>query len=351
MNLITIFSHAAAAAATVAETVAETAAETSPYANMVPEDFTFDYSLRVPVLSIVMMIISLAVIIGVPVFIFLYTKKRFQFQLYPVTAGFLACLLGVTMLPQLIMNLFALIPALGNLMDAHPLGSDLFYIALVAILSFAAMYIGLRLSYRKTQESFATAIYFGTAMGIIPILTQGFSNLVSYVSAAFSINQGKLSETVASMIESSTTSEDIESIQQGLDSMTAFINEPSIDYLIVGLDLVLQLIFFVGISIMLLTYISNAAAKKALYMSLIGQGIFTIAFVLRVAVFSDSILICELLNLITAAAAIILAWMTAREFLPDSLEKLLGKPDPTLNNGQDPKDPPHKMPKIVMPKD
>ena len=55
LSIITAASTAAESAAeSIAETVAETAAEGGAVTSMVPEDFAFDYSMRVPVLSIIL---------------------------------------------------------------------------------------------------------------------------------------------------------------------------------------------------------------------------------------------------------------------------------------------------------
>lgn len=54
LSIIAAASTAAESAAeSIAETVAETAAEGGAVTSMVPEDFAFDYSMRVPVLSII----------------------------------------------------------------------------------------------------------------------------------------------------------------------------------------------------------------------------------------------------------------------------------------------------------
>ena len=68
LSIIAAASTAAESAAeSIAETVAETAAEGGALTSLVPEDFAFDYAMRVPVLSIILMVMALAGMIAVPV--------------------------------------------------------------------------------------------------------------------------------------------------------------------------------------------------------------------------------------------------------------------------------------------
>lgn len=69
---------------------------------MVPEDFAFDYAMRVPVLSIILMVIALAVMIAVPVYLIIRMKNRFRFDVYALTFGLLAYMVGVGIIPTVI---------------------------------------------------------------------------------------------------------------------------------------------------------------------------------------------------------------------------------------------------------
>ena len=100
LSIIAAASTAAESAAeSIAETVAETAAEGGAVTSMVPEDFAFDYSMRVPVLSIILMVIALAVMIAVPVYLIIRMKNRFRFDVYALTFGLLAYMVGVGIIP------------------------------------------------------------------------------------------------------------------------------------------------------------------------------------------------------------------------------------------------------------
>ena len=79
LSIIAAASTAAESAAeSIAETVAETAAEGGAVTSIVPEDFAFDYAMRVPVLSIILMVIALSVMIASSGFIFFRNEWRIE---------------------------------------------------------------------------------------------------------------------------------------------------------------------------------------------------------------------------------------------------------------------------------
>lgn len=347
MNLFSIITAASSAAESTAESVAESMAETAAEITMVPEDFVFDYSSRVPILSIIFMVIAMALIIAVPCYLLFRMKNRFHFELYALTFGLLAYMVGVGILPSVAELLLAQIPPLKSFLTDHVVYADLLHAVLLVVFSFAAIWVCMRFALRKSASVFAGAAIMGTAVGLLPILTQGLSYLMSYLSASISINQGQLVNSVTSMLEDAMAPEEI---QSGLDSMAAFIETPSYEFLFLGTDLVLQLATFLGVSILLGIYIGRKA-KTSLYKALAVQLVFGIFFGLRCTGALKSSILCEVIYLAVAAFSILIAWTELKTYLPADLEKFLGKPDPKLTNRGGKDDKPHKMPKIVMPKD
>lgn len=170
---------------------------------------------------------------------------------------------------------------------------------------------------------------------------------MSYISAAISINQGQLTSSVASMINEGM---DAAEIQSGLDSMATFIQTPSQEFLFLGTDLIFQMITFLGVSLLIGMFLSRKA-KTSLFKAIGVQLIFGIFFAVRATGVIESSAICELIYIVVAALSIAAAWTELKTYMPDDLEKFLGKPDPKRQNHGPKNQPPHKMPKIVMPKD
>ena len=81
------------------------------------------------------------------------------------------------------------------------------------------------------------------------------------------------------------------------------------------------------------------------------QLIFGIFFAVRATGVIESVAVCEIIYIVIAALSLAATWTELKTYMPDDLEKFLGKPDPTRKNGGPKNQPPHKMPKIVMPKD
>lgn len=50
------------------------------------------------------------------------------------------------------------------------------------------------------NNAFASSVLLGLGVGLLPIVTQGLSYVMSYLSAAISINQGQLISSVSSML-------------------------------------------------------------------------------------------------------------------------------------------------------
>jgi uncharacterized membrane protein YhfC len=364
MSFLSIIAAASTAAESVAETVAESAAESaaegSAVASMVPEDFAFDYTMRVPVLSIVFMVIALIVMITVPVYLLMRMKNRFRFDVYAMTFGLLAYMVGVGIMPSVVEFLVAQIAPAKEFLSANAVAADILHVTLLIVFSFASIFLFFRFSLRHSfqknvdpeapaeeKNAFASSVIFGIGVGLLPIVTQGLSYVMSYISAAISINQGQLASSVTSMINEGMNATEI---QDGLDSMATFIQTPSQEFLFLGTDLVFQMITFLGVSLLIGMFLSRKA-KTSMFKAVGVQLIFGIFFAVRATGVIESSAICELIYIVVAALSIVAAWSELKTYMPDDLKKFLGKPDPKRQSGGPKNQPPHKMPKIVMPKD
>ena len=197
------------------------------------------------------------------------------------------------------------------------------------------------------HNAFASSVLLGLGVGLLPIVTQGLSYVMSYLSAAISINQGQLISSVSSML---TEGMEPSEIQNGLNSMAEFIQTPSLEFLFLGTDLVFQLLTFLGVAVLIGIFL-NRKAKTSMFKAVCVQLIFGIFFAVRATGVIESVAVCEIIYIVIAALSLAATWTELKTYMPDDLEKFLGKPDPTRKNGGPKNQPPHKMPKIVMPKD
>lgn len=197
------------------------------------------------------------------------------------------------------------------------------------------------------NNAFASSVLLGLGVGLLPIVTQGLSYVMSYLSAAISINQGQLISSVSSML---TEGMEPSEIQNGLNSMAEFIQTPSQEFLFLGTDLVFQLLTFLGVAVLIGIFL-NRKAKTSMFKAICVQLIFGIFFAVRATGVIENVAVCEIIYIVIAALSLATAWTELKTYMPDDLEKFLGKPDPSRKNGGPKNQPPHKMPKIVMPKD
>ena len=197
------------------------------------------------------------------------------------------------------------------------------------------------------NNAFASSVLLGLGVGLLPIVTQGLSYVMSYLSAAISINQGQLISSVSSML---TEGMEPSEIQNGLNSMAEFIQTPSLEFLFLGTDLVFQLLTFLGVAVLIGIFL-NRKAKTSMFKAICVQLIFGIFFAVRATGVIENVAVCEIIYIVIAALSLATAWTELKTYMPDDLEKFLGKPDPSRKNGGPKNQPPHKMPKIVMPKD
>ena len=331
LSIIAAASTAAESAAeSIAETVAETAAEGGAVTSMVPEDFAFDYAMRVPVLSIILMVIALAVMIAVPVYLIIRMKNRFRFDVYALTFGLLAYMVGVGIIPTVIELLAAQIAPVKEFLSSNTVAADVMHVTFLIVFSFLAIFVCSRFSMRHSMRknmnpeeanlpenknnAFASSVLLGLGVGILPIVTQPSE------------------------------------IQNGLNSMAEFIQTPSLEFLFLGTDLVFQLLTFLGVAVLIGIFL-NRKAKTSMFKAVCVQLIFGIFFAVRATGVIESVAVCEIIYIVIAALSLAATWTELKTYMPDDLEKFLGKPDPTRKNGGPKNQPPHKMPKIVMPKD
>ena len=160
-------------------------------------------------------------------------------------------------------------------------------------------------------------------------------------------NQGQLISSVSSML---TEGMEPSEIQNGLNSMAEFIQTPSLEFLFLGTDLVFQLLTFLGVAVLIGIFLNRKAKTSMFKLSA-----FSLIF---------GILLCSTCNRSHRKRCYLRDYLhcyccTLPCCCMDRIKnlyarwswKFLGKPDPTRKNGGPKNQPPHKMPKIVMPKD
>lgn len=320
-------------------------------AGLTPEDFGYDYTQRVPVLSIFAMILSIILAVAVPVVIILYVKKRYKLDSQVIIYGLLSYMAGAYLLPYLFYIGMQYIDSATGFFSANELIYSILMSVITAGLELAALFIGLRMAHKRTPLTLGNIITFAVIFCVFPLLTQTISNLGNYLSVSITVNQGGLRDAVANMIESGeSTREDVDGL---LTAMTSLFTENFFYYIFMALDVLLLLFMRAGLCVFLGGSILGILPKPQKYFSLLIAGLYAATMLLRYCGLVESYVIAELLYFLLAVISMLLAYRAVAQFMPEDLKRLLGKPDPSLNpkNNKPGNNTGHKMPKIVMPKD
>lgn len=321
-------------------------------AGLTPEDFAYDYSQRIPVTSIIAMVLAIILAVAVPILIFIYVKKRYSLNSQIIIYGLLSYMLGGYLLPYLIMIGLQLLDSSTGIFTAVPAVYAVLISVITAVLEFAALYLGLRFIHKRTPINVGNAILFAVFFCVFPLLTQTISNLGSYLSVSITVNGGGLRDAVANMIEANeTTKADVESL---LAAMTSLFTESFFYYIFMVLDVLLLLLVRAGVCILLAGGMLGKLKKPQTYYSFIIIALYAAIMFLRYCGAVENYVFAELLYLVLAVVSLFFAYHALSHFMQDDLKRLTGKPDPALNKKKDDDKPGssgHKMPKIVMPKD
>lgn len=318
---------------------------------LTPESFDFDYASRVPVSSIISIVIGLILAVAVPILLFVYVKHRFRLEPAVALYSLLAYMLGGYLIPNLVIMLCEYIDTKNGMFSSNPI----LYYALISIFSatilLLSIWFSIRLLKRRCSLTLGSSILFTLCLIIVPLCTQTISILGSYLSAGTSINQGNLPDIISNMIEQGSTRDEIQTLLDAVDSLctTGFWY-----YLIVAIDSLLQIPIQLPVCAILAGKQEGKVPSSHVKLAFAVEGLYAIAMILRRAAMNESVIIAELPLVAAAVISVLIAWKVVKQYLADDLKKLLGKPNPAVNKKDDGKgngNGGHKMPKIVMPKD
>ena len=106
---------------------------------LTPESFDFDYAARVPVSSIISIVIGLILAVAVPILLFVYVKHRFRLEPAVALYSLLAYMLGGYLIPNLVIMLCEYIDTKNGMFSSNPI----LYYALISIFSAAILLLSI----------------------------------------------------------------------------------------------------------------------------------------------------------------------------------------------------------------
>ena len=314
---------------------------------MTPDDFGFDYAQRVPIVSIVFMILGMILAIAVPVFAFIWLKRRYKLEPTVALYSLVAYMLGGYLLPNVLGIGLQWIDLQTGIFSAN----EIVYYLLISLLSAGLMilsiWLGMKMLCTRGPVTFGSSLLFGVCLLIVPLCTQTITTLGNYVAVSQTVNNGGLYDVINTMItESGSTEEEVAGL---LDAIQFLVDGETIYYLMVALDVLLLMPIHISACVIYGGIAGKQLPKTYGKFVFIIEGLYAAAMFVRYIGVINSVYLSELLYLTVAVISVMTTYRIAKQTMPDQLAKLFGKPDPVLTGKAE--ENPHKMPKIVMPKD
>lgn len=302
----------------------------------------FDVSRKIPTLTIVCMILSLIVMIGVPVGYLLFMRKRVDMNLRGMLSGAIAYMAAMMLGYNLLGSGLSVIPGMVDYLDKAPAVAGVINAVLLIVLELAGIFCGLKFVSRKGMQ-FQDAVMFSFGFVGLIIIISSAANMFSLIMNAVMINSQGLDYLFNNLAEGTD-------IQQLAAACNELIEANSFQFLIDGVHSLLTFMLRTMECLFIYAVITGKSSGRTLAAAIGATAFYNIAVML----YSIGILSSQwLIELIIAVGAIALGWYCKILFQSELAEewKILTTKRKNNRPGRFNKNQPNeKMPKIVMPK-
>lgn len=292
-----------------------------------------DLTQKMSNLSIVCMVISLIVVIGVPIYVYVYLKRRLNFAVLSLFNGVLFYFLCVVFLNNLTVNLLLAIPNVANFLNSNQVVGVSIISLIAVIYEVIGLYFGVSFLAKRFPR-FGDNTMFGLGFSTIEAIMSAASVLFGFITLAMTINSNGLEEIFKIYSE--------DELANAITSMQSLLDIPSAQFLSYGINCTLLLAFRMSASILLFGMVMNKMPKYMLAVVLGFKLIFVIPDILVNTGVYENIWISVILYVIVTAALVAFTYQQLKRFMPEDLNELKKKINKTP--------PQQKIPKIVMPK-
>lgn len=283
--------------------------------------------------AIICMVISLIVVIGVPIYVFVYLKKRLNFAALSLFNGVLFYFLCVVFLNNITVNLLLAIPNVGDFLTTNrALGVSI--ISFIGVIfEVVGLFFGVSFLAKRFPR-FGDNTMFGLGFSTIEAIMSAASVLFGFITLSMTINSTGLEEIFKVYPE--------EELANAITSMQSLLDIPSAQFLTYGINCTLLLAFRMCASMLLFGMVTNKMPKYMLAVVFGFKLIFVVPDILVNSGVYQNIWISVIVYVIITALFVVFTLKQMQQFMPEDLNELKKKID---------KNPPQqKIPKIVMPK-
>lgn len=308
-------------------------------------DTSISMDQKVPALTIVCIVLSLILCLGVPIGFFLFIRKRIRIAGQAVIFGVLGYMVASTILVQLTYGLILMMPGIKDVIMNSARVQSIVAMTLTGVYEVVGFFLGLKLLQRTLDRrgyrmDLGCALLFSlgyTAAAVISVTSAG---LLQYLMIATSINGTGMQALVDGVEEAAK--------ENFLLAMNEFINSPSANYLLDGLSAVFQFVFRTCLAILCYGVISGKMKSTTMAVAVGAEAVFILPLLLVYQNIFPTLWITEICYLIIDALLVYYVIRVMKDYMKEEWEKLLEKPKDNNRPGGNQK---QKMPKIVMPKD
>lgn len=303
---------------------------------------------KVPTLTIICIVLSLILCLGVPIGFFLFIRKRIRIAGQAVIFGVLGYMVASTILVQLTYGLILMMPGAQELLTNNAVLQNVVAMAITGLYEVLGFFLGMKLlqktlDRRGYRMDLGCAFLFALGYTAAAVITVTSSGLLQYLMVASSIN-GSGMQALAESVEEAARAD-------FLVAMDEFINSPSANYLLDGLSAVFQFVFRVGLAVLCYGVVSGKLKNTIMAVAVGAEALFMIPLLLVYLGIFPTLWITEACYVLIDVLLVYYCIRILKDDMKDEWEKLLekpkddGKPNRPGGNKQ------QKMPKIVMPKD
>lgn len=320
----------------------------------------FDLTQTISVISLICMAVALVAVIAVPVILIFYVKNRFAETGQSLLVGVLVYMLSNMLVFQLVMMGIQAVPMIKEFFEMNYAFQISVTILILAILEFLGIYFGQIFLNRKGTKGIGGALMFGLGITITYLLMVSITNMGGNLLTAMTINStgletlltggGSLSE-VMSIRAVSTEVLAVYMVKSPLAMMNTiqeFVNLPWVWFLAQGWDVLMALVFRLSICVLVYGALTESLPRINLWIAMVLQILYSVpSFLMAVEVLN--VYTGELCFTAVSVCAMLYMVKLVKRDMPEEWKQLMSKVKkaPKGKNNQGP----HKMPKIVMPKD
>lgn len=265
----------------------------------------------VPTLSLVFMVISLLVSVGLPIVLFFVYRKKYGAKFIPALVGALAFIIFALILESLVHRMILQPDATGSIpLMSKPVLYMLYGGLMAGIFEETARYLSFHLL-KKKYGGIGNALSYGVGHGGIEAILLVGSTMLSNLVLSFYVNSGTLDSIVA--MTATTSPESAAALEQGAELLAT---TPSYMFLLGGIERVGAIVIHIALSVLVYYAVVRRDKWWLFPVAIVLHALVDFPAVLMQIGIINNVFVLEAFVLIIAAAFALLAFAVHKRLKP-----------------------------------